>query len=373
MTLMALWLTTSAHGALLTLLLCSALAVFGVAAGGDGDAGGGADGAGPADAGDGEDAAGASDEPDPNADRAAAAGGDDDDDADLTDDEREREELLARLTPEEREKRARTWNRRQSRQLRTVAPIAERFRDKSGRYLTVDEIDRIRGRAQDQEELEQFFAENPDVLQEVLKRKKGAPVAAAEDVFVDPFADEQAVPFDTATAEGRWFLTHARQTARENFDLKQSLRRLEQAVGSVHERDTQRTMEQIEGTWKNETLAAAKANGLQGEDLKDFVESVYDRFRLARAEKRLDKVDRKQIIDRSLRPFKATRNATDRRAAAGAHARAAHNTTLPRPGNRAAAGPANPNDTNRQVRETIRDSRKSFFQRNEMSAPPGGR
>lgn len=377
MTTLALFLTLSAHGGFAGLALLSMLVVGIVGApggdGGAGDGGGGGDdgaGDGGGDAGEQGDGDAGDDGADPQADRRAAG---DDDDADLTDEEREREELLNTLTPEERAKRARTWNRRTSRQLRAIAPIAERFRGKDGRYLTVDEIDRIRNKAADQEEIEAFYAEHPDLLQEMLKRKNGArtePAAAA--AFVDPFANEADLPFDTTSPEGKWFVEQHRRQARENFELKQTLTRLEQALGGVHERDTQRSLAQAENTWKTETLAAAKTAGLAGDDLQDFVNGVYANFRLARAEKRLDKVDRKQIIERALRPFKRNRTAGTRQAAAGAHQRAAHNTGVPRPGNRGAAGPANPQDTNRPA-GTIKDARKGFFARVGMSAPPGGR
>lgn len=329
---------------------------------GDGDRGDGA--AGDGDAGDGGDRRAA-------VDRGDAGDGDDD----ITDEEREREELLAALPPEEQAKRARTWNRKNQRTVRTLTPIAEQFRDpRSGRYLTPQEVARIRSKAADQEELEEFFNEHPDLLNEVIKRKKGGgrtAEAAAAEAFADPYANENDIPFDTASPEGKFLVGFMREAKRENHDLRQSVKRLEQALTGVNERDTQRTFTQIEATWKDETMRAATTAGLQGDDLQDFVNGVYSQFRLGKAERRLDKLDRKAIIERALRPFKRNRSAGDRRSAADAQRRAEGNTRVPRPGQRGAAQPANPNDTNRTG--TIRDGRKSFFARQGLSAPPGGR
>lgn len=270
------------------------------------------------------------------------------------------------------EANVRTRLRRTQRQIKTIAPIADVFRDPAtGRYLTPQEAATERQLAADMRDIRAFYDEHPDLLQTMLERRRTGAQPAAAPAYEDPFADEATLPFDTASDSGRWFLEQHRRQHRENFELRQTLQRLEQGLSGVAERDTQRTLTQAEEAWKVDTLAAAKTAGLTGDDLEDFVNSVYANFRLGRAEKRLDRLDRRQVIEKALRPFKRSRTAGTRQAAAAAGSRVANQPGLPRTGTRDGAAPANPKDTNRVG--TIRDGRKDFFARQGLSTPPGGR
>lgn len=295
---------------------------------------------------------------------AAAAGAEEELDEDESD-----------LPPDVRDdpKRLRTRYRRLQRQHGTVARIAERFRGTDGRYLPPEEIDRVRARAADMDEVQALLDENADIVQLMLERKRGggrAAEPAAEEPWQDPYAAVlDKLPFDPEHASSQWFLNEFRRLDKVNHELRSALKKVEQGVGSVQQRETQRTEQQIEGTWKTETLAAARTANLAGEDLEDFVNTVYANFRAGKAERRLDKLNRQQIIERALRPFKRARTAGSRQAAVGAHTRAEGNRTLPGPHSRAAASPATAHDTN--TVGTIKDGRRSFFKRLEMQAPPG--
>jgi hypothetical protein len=135
------------------------------AGGGAGSAAGAGGTADAASAGSGTDA-GTDGDPDPaatdGADGDAGDGDDPIDDPELEAELREREELLAALPPAERDKRVRTWNRRDARKLARVNPIAEVLRDPTtGKFLPREEVERMRRDALDMRELNQFFTENP--------------------------------------------------------------------------------------------------------------------------------------------------------------------------------------------------------------------
>lgn len=294
-------------------------------------------------------------------DRGAADGGDDEDDED------------AGLAPEVRDdpKRLRTRHRRLQRQMGEVRPIADRFRGPDGKYMSPDQIDRMRARAQDMDEVQQLLDANPDILQSMLERRNGRPAAAARDDYQDLFPDDAAIPWDTADPASKTLVDTLRKFHRDIHDLRKENTQLKQGLGTVHERDTARSAQEVEDSWKTQTLAAAKAAGLTGDDHDHFVNSVYLNFRLARAEKRLGKVNRAAILEQALRPFKRTRVAGDRRAAADAHARADANGTRPQPGSRGATTPARASDTNRSG--TLKDAREGFFARIGRTPPPGVR
>lgn len=288
-------------------------------------------------------------------DRRAAGGGDDDDD-----------DVDADLPAEIRDdpKRLRTHLRRTQRQFGKVRPIAERFRDPStGQYMQPQQIDRMLGRSQDMEELETFFADNPDIVQAIVERRQGGarrPGAADPDAWVDPFAKEDDLPWDTTTPEGKKFLELFRDGNKTQHELRTQIKRLEGQLGQVNQRDTTRTLAGIESTWKTSTLAAA--NKVPAEYRENFVTSVWRAFELAKTKRQLGKVRVDQIIERELKPYvRATRGA-QRSTAAGAQRTAEHNTTIPRPGARGTTSAADPNASNKGV-GTIRDGRKSFFSR----------
>lgn len=295
---------------------------------------------------------------DADGDRRAAGGDDDDDDVDQD------------LPPEIRDdpKRLRTHLRRTQRQFGRVRPIAERFRDPStGQYMQPQQIDRVLGRAQDMEELETFFAENPDIVQGIVARRQAGGRrggATPEDAFVDPFANEDDLPWDTKTPEGKKFLELFRDGAKSNHDLKTQIKRLEGQLGQVNQRDTTRTIAGIESAWKTSTLAAAAKVPEQYRET--FVNSVWRTFALAKAQRQLGKVQLRDVIERELKPYVRAARGAQRTTAAGAQRAAEHNTTIPRPGARGSTSAAGPNDSNKSV-GTIRDGKKSFFARLGMA------
>jgi hypothetical protein len=304
-------------------------------------------------------------DPAPEGDQPAdGATGDDD----LDDEDREREELLNALSPEEREKRIRTWNRRTSRQLRSLRPVAELLRDpRNGQLLPPDEVRRRLSAAEDMAELNALFEQHPDLVGEILKRRNGggreaaAPKAAE---YQDPYADANALPFDMEQEASRYLVDQLRAGHKERFDLRQRLEQLNNAVEQLTQGDQRRTLAQVEDHWKNQTLAAAKRAGLDERQTSAFVNSVYKTFRLAKAEKRLGRIKVAEILERELAPYKGQR----RTVVTDQHRRAANAANAPRPGGSGQRTAATPNETNKTG--TIRDARKSFFERLGQSAPP---
>lgn len=331
-------------------------------AAGGGDVGGAAGDHGDAgDAGDGGDAGDDAGRDDAGGDhgRHAAA----DDDADPEDDG---------LAPEVANdpKRLRTRLRRLQRQMRPFRDVEGQLRDQSGRLLTPQEINRRFSLAQDQEELNAFFAEHPDTLEQILERKRGGGRrAAAVEEFTDPFADPSKLPFDVTDEAGKFFVEQFRAQAKENFDLKQMLKRIEQGLGGVQQQTQQERLTRTEQAWKENTLTAAKTAGLSADDTVDFVNNVYRDFRLAGAEKKLDKADLRAVIARNLRPFARHAAGRSRGQAAQQQRTAQRNGERPQPQRQGAPTTAQATTNNR---ETIRDGRKSFFAR-AGQAPPAGR
>lgn len=343
------------------------------AAGGGGAADGNGDGGEGGDGGDGGEGEGQGDG-EGDGEEAGAGGATHDDDDELDDDERDREELLQTLTPEEREKRVRTWNRRQARQLKHALPIAERFRDREGRFLPMEEIDRRLIRAREMDEFDEFLRENDDLVPLILDRKngkkKGRTAAAGGDddeAFQDPFADETKVPWDTASESGRAFLELFRRGAKENHELKQTLRRLERSLGDVTQRETHRTLAQHEDLWRSAVRAAAAQ--IPEPSRQAFADAVRGVFEVAKRDRTLGRLNVQQIIKGYLTPFQKAAKGQQRTNAAGQQRRAEGNRTLPRPGGPGRTTVASPQDSNNKKNETIRDARKSFFVRLGMSVP----
>lgn len=334
--------------------------------GGDGGDGGGTGG----DGGDGADGGDAGDGRGDGDRRAAGDGQGGDGDDDLDDDEREREELLNSLTPEEQNKRIRTWNRKNARALKALRPIAEMFRGPDGRFMSPQEIQRIRSLASDMEEFEPLLQSDPDLVKTILEKKNGrGRTAVAEEQFVDPYADETKFPFDTSTDAGRWMLENARRDARDKWELKQQLKGLQQALGDVNTRDTTRTIQQHEQSWKSAVRTAAAE--LPDYMRQPFADAVRGIFEVAKREGRLERLNVKQIVDRYLEPYKRSTKGQARRDAGTRQAGAERNRNLPPPHNRGRAATAQ--ETNRKDVGTIRDGRKSFFARIGQSSPPSSR
>lgn len=369
----------SLHASLWSVLATAAgLAVLGFVgaaddAGGGGGEGEGGDGGGDLNPADGGDAGAGGGDPDPgddgdpDPDRQAAGDGDPDPDDDDDDDGLPEE---ARNDPA----KLRTHLRRVQRRNRAARPIVERFRarDGSGHFLPVQEIDRILGRAEDMRELEDFFAENADILTTIMERKQGKGRAAAasaddDEVFQDPFADPDKVPWDTTTESGRALVELFRGTAKENFELKKSLRRVERQVGDVSQRDESRTLGQVESTWKTATLAAAKQ--VPEFARPTFVRAVQRAFEIAKRDKTLTKVNAARIIQEELAPFVRHAKGQQRKTAAGQQQRAEGNQKLPRAGGQGRTTPVGASDSDKS-KGTVRDGRKSFFARLGMSTPP---
>lgn len=338
-------------------------------AGGGADAGEGGDaGADEGDTGDGGDAGDGGEGED-----AQHTGGDDQDD--FTEDD-EASDAIDTTLPDDvknhpRFKQLRTWNRRHQRQLSALRPIVEHFRGRNSR-LSPMEISRLISRAQDMEELEPLFGQHPDLVQTILERKagKGRPAAADPDeAFVDPFADETKAPFDTTTESGRMLLALFRDNAKTVHEQKVAMRRLERQLGTVAERDVTRTMGEHEGRWKTATLEAIK--GLPDAEQRAVVAIVQTKFDLAKERRQLGSINPRQIIEQAIAPFKRAAKGQQRRTVAGQQQRAERNNTLPRANGSGRTTAASPADSNNKNSGTIKDARKSFFKRLEMSAPPG--
>lgn len=287
---------------------------------------------------------------------------------DRTPDEREQDELIDRLEPEERVKRLRTWARRGSRNWKKAAPYLEVFRGRGGALPTPDEIRRQLADAQDMAELNAFFAEHPDVLQTVLERKngKGKGKKAEEDdaPFQDPFADVSKLPFDATDDAGRFFVDQFRGLAKTNHELRQELRRLNGQVTGVAQSTQNDRLAADEVQWKDQTLSAAKSSNLDDRETRQFVANVYADFRLARLEGR--KVNPRDVIRRHL-AFFAPLAASRTRRAAGDTGRRVQTTRDVRPPHR--QGAAATAQTKDGKRETLKDARDSFFTRAGRTVP----
>lgn len=339
----------------------------GGAGAGDGDAGGEGDGDAGGDGGDG----GAGDEGEGDSYRQHAGGDGEDDFEDDDPDEAIDTALPEEIKTHPRFKQLRTRNRRYQRQMSALRPIVEHFRSRNSR-LSAEEISRVLNRAQDMEELEPLFAQHPDLVQSILERKAGrgrTAAADADDAFVDPYADESKLPFDTSNDTGRALLALFRENAKTVHELKVANRRLERQVGTVAERDTHRTIADHERGWKSATLAAVQ--GLPDAEQRAVVAIVQTKFDLAKERRQLGRINPRQVIDEALAPFKRAARGRQRQSVAGQQQRAERNTTLPRTHSQGRTAAASPSDSNNKNNGTIKDGRKSFFLRIGQSAPPG--
>jgi hypothetical protein len=295
---------------------------------------------------------------------ARVDGGRDDDPDDDDDEDRE----LDALPVEERAKRLRTRLRRYQRQQRSMRPIAEMFRDGSGRLMSPQEVQRRLSSAADWDEMNQFLQEHPDIVGQILERKNRGSRGAAPDTkptaFVDPFADESKLPFDTTTEAGRFIVDNLRATAKQNFELRQLIDELRNGVTDVRRRDSARTLQQVEASWKSSTLAAAKEAGLDPADTELFVERVWNVFERGKFTKSLHRLKVDQVIKDKLAAFKGRRRA----AVAGQQNRAERGRTVPPPAGRGKTTVATAADRNNVG--GIKEARKSLFTRLGMSAPP---
>lgn len=280
------------------------------------------------------------------------------------------DEDLATATPEDRAKRYRTRARRAQRQVRALRPIADRFRDTAtGRFLDARQLDQMVGRARDMEEFETLLDEHPDLVQEILKRKKGGRAAAAEpadEAFVDPFADESQLPWDMTQPGAKALVDHLRRQARENHDLRQSLKKIEGGITQLGQRESQRTVAQHETAWRNETRRVL--DQVPEYSRQTFVNAVHRAFELAKTRGTLGRLKAADIIGRELAPFAKHAKQQRRTAAAGAQHRAENNNNRPGP-SRGRTAPVDANTRNEQQTGTIKDGRKSFFARLGMSTP----
>jgi hypothetical protein len=341
------------------------------AGGGAGSAAGAGGTADAASAGSGTDA-GTDGDPDPAAtDGADGDAGDGDDpiaDPELEAELREREELLAALPPAERDKRVRTWNRRDARKLARVNPIAEVLRDPTtGKFLPREEVERMRRDALDMRELNQFFTENPDVVRSIMERRAngGRRDEAAKPTWQDRFADPEKLPLDMTNPASQFVVEQLRALDKQNFELRQLLEETRRGVGTLHQTDAERRVAAVENTWKTAALSAADRHNLDARERAIFVGSVWKTFELAKARNLLGRVKPDDIIAKELKNFGGAR----RRAVADTTRRATHATTVPRPAGAGHTAAAGPRETNRQA-GTIKDARRSFFDRLGQSAPP---
>lgn len=325
----------------------------------------GADGAGAAGDDDGAGgAAGDDDGGDPDDEERQAAGGDPDDD-----DENDEAGLPENVRNDP--KWLRTQRRKLQREVAPLRPLKDRLRGPDGRFLTADELDRRFGKARDMEEFESLLSEQPDLVQIILDRKagKGRPAAAGadEDAFQDPFADDAAVPWDVTTDTGRAFRDLFRNQAKENHALKQSLRRLERSLGDVTTRETTRTLAQHEDHWRAAVRTAATQ--LPAEARQAFADAVRGVFEVAKRDKTLGRLNVQQVIERYVTPYRKAAKGQQRTNAAGQQRRAEGNRQLPRSGAPGRTSVATANDTNKPGAGTIKDAKKSFYERLGMQAP----
>jgi hypothetical protein len=301
-------------------------------------------------------------------DDADGGAGDHDDDPDLeglSDDYREMERSLDGLDPDKRYANAKTRLRRYARSLNRSQPILEQLRDAQGQPLNLQQVQRMRELARDMEELEQFFQTDTEALQYVLARKnKGGAGAGgretADEQFVDPYADESKVWFDTTTEAGQKFLAQLRTDAKDKWELRQEIKRLRGGFEGIARTEGTRQDREVEGNWKTAALAAAKQAGLTGDLMTGFVNAVYADFRIAKAEKRLGRVSPQQVVERHLGFYRRLGGGQRRAAAADTSRRVANNGARPGPQRR--GSPTTATDTGKTP-GTIKDARKSFFER----------
>lgn len=287
----------------------------------------------------------------------------DDHDDDPDNDDRE----FDALPPDQQAKTARTRLRRYQRQFKTLRPIADMFRGPDGRLMPTQDVQRRLAAAADWEEMNEFLQQHPDIVGQILERKNRGgrgPAEPQRKEFEDPFADESKLPFDTTTDAGKFIVNHLRNHAKENFELRQLVDELRNGVTDVRRRDSQRSLQQTEGEWKNRTLEAARAAGLDKADLQLFVESVWNVFERGKLTRSLNRLNLQDVIAKKLAPFKARRRSN----VAGQQQRAEHGRTVPPPAGRGRTTAATPNDKNNVG--TIKDARKSLFTRLGMSAGP---
>jgi hypothetical protein len=299
-------------------------------------------------------------------DRHADAGDGDDDDED--DD--------ADLPAEVRDdpKRLRTRLRRTQRQLAPARPILDRLRDpRTGRLMDERTVDTVLSRARDMEALEALIDKNPELARIIAAASSGKPISASEAATVAAAAgqgdagafNEEDLPFDTSTDSGKFFATLARRVHEQDA----TIRRLNDQLGQVNQRDVARTVRQVEGEWKTQTIAAA--NRLPEQFRHTFANAVYRAFELAKRDRSLGRVSVRDVIARELQPYARYVRQQQRGDAAAAQRRATNNNNRPGPVTRGTA-PARPDDSNRGA-GTIRDARQSFFKRIGATPTPGGR
>lgn len=263
----------------------------------------------------------------------------------------------------------RTRHRRLQRQFSQAKPIVERFRDANGQLMSADQVDRVLQRAREMEEFDGFLDENPDVVTTILERRKaGGRAPAAEDVYQDPFANAEALPFDTATETGRFLQATFSRIGRENHELRQQIRQVLAGVGDLRTSDQARTVAQHEQVWRSAVLEGIKE--LPEESRGIFANSIYRAFQLAKGNGTLARVNVAQLVERELAPFRRAGRARTRTDAAAAQRRATGAQSTPQP-QRGRTAPVDPNATTKVG--TIRDGKRSFFTRLGMSAPAGGR
>lgn len=371
MQLLRFWLTGSSQmGALALMAALSAVALFAQVTVPDGGAGagddpGGPDASGGADPGaDPTDRAGA-DGDDP--DRHAAGGGDGDDpgggDPDDVDDGID-------TLPE---KNVRTRLRRLERAFKTRhQPILSLFTDpRTGQLLDPRDVAAMTTRARDMEELEVILQENPKLTRQILDIREGKGGGRAGDAAVDAALEdafnEAGVPFETDSDSGKYLLG----LAKDVHELKRENKKLLAQLGEVNQRDGARTMQSVETAWKSRTLAECAD---LPEELKALaVPAVQARFAALRASRQLGRIDARRLIAEIVAPYRKLAKGRTRTAAADAQRRATNNQQRPNAVTRG-TGPARPGDSNTPKRgETIRDAKKSFFERVGGSATPGGR
>lgn len=314
------------------------------------------------------------------------APGGDDDDADVDDFEQAIDHLP--------EQNLRTHLRRAQRRLAKTRPIVDRLRDpQTGRFLTADDVDRLRFEASEYRALDRVLQRSPDLVGRILEAQRRldsgedvetvladttarpssatSPAPGRQDqhgqVDGQPWNDE-TYPYERESEQGQ-FLYNALKAAHED---RQRLRDLERRLTAREQRDEKVTHEQLEGRWRESTIAAS--NQLREEARKPFVRAVYREFLYLRDTGRLTKANAETVITQALADYAAFKVAAKPGSGTPATTKrqsemVASNATLPRVPRPGAMTPTTGTPQPTGQRETLSAARSAMFRRFGKDTP----
>lgn len=292
-------------------------------------------------------------------DAARTAGAADGDDDDLDGDDGGADHLP--------EQTLRTRFRRTQRFLNKRRGLIDRLRDPETRqFISEQQLDEMRQHAGYFREIDEVIAADPDLANRLLqartRRLSGQPAAAAEpaEQVFDEAAFRAEWGYEVETDAGQKFYRQHLALAKGLHEQTQRNNRLEQRLAGVDQRDQTRSHQQLETQWKQAAIAAAKDVDEPYRPM--FVRAVRAEFQLLKAQGLLDRTTAEQVIARHLDPIRQRNKTTQRTQLNRQSATVAGNgqqPKTPRPGAMTPANGAAPNTK----RETIADSRKSFYGR----------